>query len=194
MSSAIPVRRIAVIGNAGTGKSTLAREIGRMLAIEVFHLDAMLWRPAWRMVPEAEFARRHAELIGRPSWVIDGLGHPATLAARIAAADAVIFTRYGLWRCYWWSLKRELRPSRAAGRPAGCAMLPALGRLVRAIRLVQRETLPEIDRLLARQPPGKIVRVLGSPRALPRLIEEVGGWRGEIGLSGSGEAMVASPP
>ena len=166
-------RRIAIVGNAGAGKSSLAREIAKRLGTEAVHLDRLLWEPGWRIVEEGEFRRRHDALLQRENWVIEGLGYPSTLEARFRAADLAIFTRYPLWRCYWWSLKRELRPGIAAGRPDGCPMAPSALRLVRSIWRTQRDVVPEIDRLLARLGPGTQVRVLASPAEVPPLLTDL---------------------
>lgn len=175
IEGALP-KRLVVVGNAGTGKSTLARELGRLLQIQPVHLDQLLWDPGWRMTPEEEFARHHSALLEREKWIIEGVGYPSTLEARVAAADAAVFTRYPLWRCYWWALKRELRPGTAVGRPEGCAMLPAAGKLIRAIWRTQRETVPQIERVLKRHEATVAVYVLRSPRQVPRLLREAGAW------------------
>ena len=166
-------RRVAIVGNAGTGKSTLAEDIGRLLGLDPVPLDRLLWKPGWEIVPESEFAQAHDALIRGEHWLFDGLGYPSTLEARIGSADAVIFTRYALWRCYWWALKRELG-GRRAGRPGNSAPPPA--RLVRSIRSTQRNLVPLLDEILERHSATTRVHVLRSPRALPALMAEIRGW------------------
>ncbi|HEU5138867.1 MAG TPA: topology modulation protein, partial [Bacillales bacterium] len=40
--------RIMVMGaSAGTGKSTFAQELSKILNIEVYHLDRLYWKPGW---------------------------------------------------------------------------------------------------------------------------------------------------
>ena len=48
------MRRIAIIGAGGAGKSTLARQLGEVLGIEVIHLDALFWKPGWVDTPRDE--------------------------------------------------------------------------------------------------------------------------------------------
>lgn len=39
---------MAILGPSGTGKSTLARRLGRSLGVPVIHLDALYWRAGWK--------------------------------------------------------------------------------------------------------------------------------------------------
>ena len=68
-------RRIAIIGNAGGGKTPLARQLGQATGLPVHHLDNLLWQPGWQRLPEAEFDREHDALIAQPAWVIDGVAY-----------------------------------------------------------------------------------------------------------------------
>ena len=43
--------RIAIIGNAGGGKTTLARKIGATLNIPIAHVDAIQYQPGWGRTP-----------------------------------------------------------------------------------------------------------------------------------------------
>jgi len=45
------MRRVAVIGNSGGGKSALARRLADKLAIPCAEIDALLWLPGWRLSP-----------------------------------------------------------------------------------------------------------------------------------------------
>jgi adenylate kinase family enzyme len=66
--------RIVVIGNAGGGKSTLARRLAALRRLPYIEVDAFTWRPGWVLAPEPEYAAAHAQAIAGESWVLDGLG------------------------------------------------------------------------------------------------------------------------
>jgi adenylate kinase family enzyme len=67
--------RIAVIGTAGAGKTTLARAIAARLNLPHIELDAINWQPGWHDLTRhdpAEFVRRVTEAIETDAWVVDG--------------------------------------------------------------------------------------------------------------------------
>ncbi len=49
------MRRVAVIGNAAGGKSTLARALASVQGLPHHEVDAILWKPDWTAVPEADY-------------------------------------------------------------------------------------------------------------------------------------------
>jgi adenylate kinase family enzyme len=69
-------RRFAITGAAGSGKSTLGRELSRIYRIPHIDLDDLFNRPGWQEAPAAEFRRDVAAAIDATSgWVIDGRYH-----------------------------------------------------------------------------------------------------------------------
>jgi adenylate kinase family enzyme len=106
------MRRIAVIGCGGAGKTTLANELGRRLGLPVLHVDRFYWqqRPGVGLVasPPEAWHRSHEEMVSGERWVIDGM-KLAVLPQRLAAADTVVFLDLPAWRCLWGVLKRRLR-------------------------------------------------------------------------------------
>jgi adenylate kinase family enzyme len=67
--------RIAVIGTAGAGKTTLARAIAARLSLPHIELDAINWQAGWRDLDRhdrSEFVRRVTVAIQAEAWVVDG--------------------------------------------------------------------------------------------------------------------------
>ena len=46
------MKKTAIIGSCGAGKSTLARQLGEILDIKVIHLDSFYWKPGWVATPK----------------------------------------------------------------------------------------------------------------------------------------------
>ncbi len=66
------VQRISVVGNSGSGKTTIARSIAAGLGIPHLELDAVFHQPAWQPLETSEFRRIVSEFTAGPSWVVDG--------------------------------------------------------------------------------------------------------------------------
>jgi adenylate kinase family enzyme len=64
--------RIVVVGNSGTGKTSLARVLAHRLQVPHTELDAIFHQPGWTELETTEFRRRVRARIAEPRWVIDG--------------------------------------------------------------------------------------------------------------------------
>lgn len=117
-----PPRRIAIVGNSGSGKSRLAAQIAEATNLPVHHLDQHFWLPGWVQRPPADFDARHAGLIAGDAWVIDG-NFARTLPDRADRADLIVFLDLPRWRCLWGVVRRmltsygQVRSDMASGCP-----------------------------------------------------------------------------
>src|SRR5215831_5031294 len=82
------MKRVAVFGNAGGGKSTIARRLAELTGLPLYVVDMMQFRAGGVKVPQDEFLQAHADLLRRDEWIIDGAGGVALLWERFAAANA----------------------------------------------------------------------------------------------------------
>jgi adenylate kinase family enzyme len=64
--------RVSVVGNAGSGKSTVARALAARLDVPHIELDSIQHQPGWRPLPIPEFRSRVAEATAVGGWVADG--------------------------------------------------------------------------------------------------------------------------
>ena len=87
------INKIAVIGGSGTGKSTLAKNLGKILSLPVYHIDAMHHLENWVPRDKEERDKMILEKANKPKWVIDGT-YKATLEERVKKADMIIFLDY----------------------------------------------------------------------------------------------------
>lgn len=101
------MRRVAIIGSGGAGKSTLARTLGEILGLPVIHLDKEYWKPGWIEPPKDEWQRTVEALVKREEWIIDG-NFGGTMEIRLAAADTVIFLDFPSTICLRRVIKRRL--------------------------------------------------------------------------------------
>ena len=87
------IKKIAIIGGPGTGKTTLAKNFSNELNLPVYHLDAIDHLENWKKRDKAERDKIILEKIAEPQWVIDGT-YKNTLEQRIKDANMVIFLKY----------------------------------------------------------------------------------------------------
>lgn len=115
-------KRVAVLGSPGAGKSVLARQLGEILGIEVFHLDAIFWKPGWVDPDRDEFYSQVHDIIARDEWIIDG-NDWRTLDPRLELADLIVYLDFHRFRCLYRVCKRRIqyagrtRPDMAPGCP-----------------------------------------------------------------------------
>jgi len=102
------MERIAVIGCGGSGKSTIARQLGSTLKLPITHLDAVYYDERWNPLPQEEFAARQNKLVAGERWLIEG-NYASTLPIRLAAADTVIFLDLPAITCLWGIAQRRWR-------------------------------------------------------------------------------------
>lgn len=115
------LKRIAVVGRAGAGKTTIALRLHEALGLPVVHLDALYWTPDWKEVGQDEFDRRQRWAIEEPEWIIDG-GYLSSAGwpDRRDRSDLVVVAEAPLLVCLWRVLARALMRGRArSDRPAG---------------------------------------------------------------------------
>lgn len=65
-------RRVAVVGAVGSGKTTLAREIARLIGAPHIELDALKYQRGWVAEADETFRGKVAAHVGTDRWVIDG--------------------------------------------------------------------------------------------------------------------------
>jgi adenylate kinase family enzyme len=66
------MKRVSVVGNAGSGKSYLARQIAAVLGVPCIELDAIHHLPDWRPIDPVAFVTTVSDIAASDAWVIDG--------------------------------------------------------------------------------------------------------------------------
>jgi adenylate kinase family enzyme len=116
------MQRILVIGPCGAGKSTLATALARKLALPVYHMDQLNWRPGWVESSKDVIREKLACIVATDHWLIDGT-YGGTLGERLARADTVVYLDYPIRLCVTrllrriWTYRGRSRPDMTDGCP-----------------------------------------------------------------------------
>ena len=164
--------RIAVIGNAGGGKTTLCASLGRKLNLPVHTVDLVQWKPGWVAAEPSEVAAAQAAWLAGSGWIIDGFGPWELIVERFGAADTLIFVDLPLYVHYWWAAKRQIKSifQPRPDLPPDCPMLPMTRRLLAVMWYVHTRLRPQIIGLLMTHRQDKQIIHLRSAEAIRRFL------------------------
>ncbi len=112
--------RIVILGNAGSGKSTLSLMMGKKLDYTVTHLDKLFWNPGWIKPDPEEFRVKVTEATNTRVWISEGNYARRTFDLRLPKADLVIWLNTPRIICLIRVLIRSLRNKKRPDLPEGC--------------------------------------------------------------------------
>ena len=164
---------VAVIGNGGGGKSTLARAVGEQLGLRVFEVDSVQWLPGWRRAPIADVSRELAAWAARDAWIIDGFGPPPVIEARFDRADTIVYVDLPFRTHIWWAAKRQVASWLSGRAWAGQRRPPPSRLLFNTLVRVDRMRLALYESMTSYGRAAKLVH-LRSPRAMREWLATIG--------------------
>ncbi len=113
------MRRVVVLGCAGTGKTTFARALAAKLGAPVIVLDD-IWQPDWGPDDAPAFRALLAEAHAGDAWVSDGNFAVVSFDMRLPRADLAVWLERPRWLCLLRAGRRVFRPGEPH-RPADLA-------------------------------------------------------------------------
>jgi len=168
--------KIAIIGNAGGGKTALARKIGKALHLPVYVVDDVQWQPGWQPTPDQMVSTIHQRWLGEARWIIDGWGAWEIIKQRFDEADTIVIVDFPLWVHYLWALQRQIPATLGLSQgwpPKGCRALPVTLRLLKLMRHEDRVMKPRLLSLVSQRRFRDRVVFLRSPRELRAFRKQV---------------------
>ena len=99
------MKRILIIGNAGSGKTTFAQKLADVTNIPLVHLDKLYWRGNWQRTEKDEFDSILQKELEKSEWIIDG-NFNRTLTHRLKYCDTVFYFDIPTIDCLWGITKR----------------------------------------------------------------------------------------
>jgi adenylate kinase family enzyme len=142
--------KIIIIGNGGTGKSTLGDELGKKLGLEVFHLDQLTFKTGWKRVDENVFSKMLENILKKDSWIVEGWSYNSTVRQRLEAAEIIIYLKFFIWSCYWGAFKRHIQYTFRQNPydPPNSWIWKKTIRMIKAMWKVYKDYEPELQKIL----------------------------------------------
>jgi len=98
-------KKFALIGLPGSGKSTFASTLGRILGIPVHHLDRHMFEPDGNKKDKQAFLEIQQAMLSEEAWVVEGCSF-STFEMRFAKADVLIYFHFSRLVCFLRLFKR----------------------------------------------------------------------------------------
>ena len=169
------MRKVAVFGNTGGGKSTLARRLAEVTGLPLYPLDLIQYKAGGGAIPHAEYLERHRALLGQAEWIIDGFGCVASAWERFSAADTLVYVDLSLFTHFRWVTKRLAQSPFASpeGWPESSPMWSSTLNSYRVLWRCHRGLTPRYRQLVVEAAASKRVHHLRSPADMRALLHAV---------------------
>jgi len=181
------MKKVAVFGNAGGGKSLVSRELAKITGLPLYTLDIIQFRDGkyWAdekdggKVSHDEYLQIHADILRRDEWIIDGYGSVASAWERFAAADTLVHVDLPILTHYWGVTTRLIAGqfTNPKGWPKNSPVWESTLDSYRVVWLCHRRLTPKYRQLVADAASSKRVHHLTSRAAIKKFLQNVTGER-----------------
>jgi adenylate kinase family enzyme len=103
------MKKVAVFGKPGSGKSTISKALALATGLELHQLDSVVYKANGEFVEREAFDLAHDNILNSESWIIDGFGPLGSFNTRLDAADTLIYIDLPYPISYWFVTKRMLK-------------------------------------------------------------------------------------
>jgi adenylate kinase family enzyme len=169
------MKRVAVFGNAGGGKSPLAKRLANFTRLPLYAIDSIKYRTGGGEVPRDEYLKAHGDIVRQNEWIIDGFGCMASAWERFSYADTLIYIDLPLRTHYWWVTKRLIKGIfvNPEGWPENSPMWRSTLSSYQVIPLCHERLTPKYRGLVAAEAASKRVHHLRSRDEIRAFLQAV---------------------
>ena len=169
------MKKIAVFGKPGSGKSTLSKSLARATGIVLHQLDSIVYQPNGEPVAREMFDDAHEKILSSDSWIIDGFGPISSFKQRLDQADTLIYIDLPYFLSYWFVTKRLLKGLfiKPEGWPEGSSVIKGTLESYKVLKLCPQFWNGEFTESLEEKANEKHVFVLRSVAELNRFVDEL---------------------
>lgn len=119
------MKKIAVFGKPGSGKSTLSKSLASATGIQLHQLDSIVYKKNGDPVDRETYHEAHTNILTSDNWIMDGFGPIESFYERLEVADTLIYIDLPYFVSYWLVTKRLLKGLvvKPEGWPEGSSVL-----------------------------------------------------------------------
>ena len=169
------MKKVAVFGNAGGGKSTLSKRLSEITGLPLYILDKIQYQSGGTEVNYEEYKHTHEKILATERWIIDGFGCMETLWLRLNEADSLVFFDLPLYVHFWWVTKRLISGSfiPPEGWPENSPILKSSINSYRALWLCHKYLTPRYREYVDRAQNTKSVYHIRSAEEIAQFLESI---------------------
>lgn len=169
------MKKVAVFGNAGGGKSTLSKRLSQITGLPLHVLDKIQYQSGGAKVPYEDYKHAHQQILTTDRWIIDGFGCMETLWLRLDEADTLVFVDLPLYVHGLWVTKRFItgyfKPPQ--GWPENSPILRSSLNSYRALWLCHKYLTPKYREYIKQTQSSKSVYHIRSTQQIEQFFQTI---------------------
>lgn len=166
--------KIAIIGNGGGGKSTMAHTMSQAMGLPWHEVDRMQFQPNWQRTPEEDVRQSLLKIMETPRWIIDGFGPWDTIEMRFERANVIYFIDFPIWVHFWWAAERQIQAAlgqQRLGGPEQCDLTQINELMFKTLWHVHENVRPKLLEVLQTRHQNKLVHITDIDAYQDRLFQ-----------------------
>jgi adenylate kinase family enzyme len=169
------MKKVAVFGNAGGGKSTLSKRLSEITGLPLYILDKIQYQSGGAEVSQEEYKHTHEQILATDRWIIDGFGCMETLWPRLNEADSLVYVDLPLYVHFGLVTKRLITGSFIPPEswPENSPILQSSINSYRALWLCHKYLTPRYREYVDRAQNTKSVYHIRSTKEISQFLESI---------------------
>ncbi len=155
LSPLLSARKITIVGNIASGKTTFARKLSKRLNIPVTHIDGVQFNSDLAIADMNQTRAILNQVQSQEAWIIDGQGPLDMFEGRFTLADRIVFIDLPIYQNFILLTYRLIKNifSPRSELPAGHSELnwKHIKKQYRTTWTIHKKMRPELIRMLNRK-------------------------------------------
>ena len=171
------MKKVAIFGKPGNGKSTLSKKLASAINIKLYPVDSILYKPNGEEVDRNSFEEAHENILSLDEWIIEGfspMNSLVTFNRRLEEADTLIYIELPYFVTYWLVTKRLIKSmfQKPEGWPEGSSVLKGTLESYKVLKLCPKFWNDDFLHRLEKLSKGKSLHIIRSVSELNSFVEK----------------------